>query len=1206
MDEYQQSSPSAPNAVKGSPTQAYDSFIDFEGFPSSATIDDGSPRNKISESKELHYFGGHNQSPPQQQQPMGSKDQQIFRRAPSSGSAGTPSYTTGSTSTGEKEGRCTNNNNSSRGGIIFESYEASTNNNSPSNNSNSVGSMNNSRDFGGSSQNNNRRSGASILDNIAEVAQHQRRVDNAMLNDTQMMRLINNNHIGTATARSTEQSNCQSHNTEIFNQKSPVLASISDSASKEKQLVPGQNSSPSISPQQQHSKSMLRKSKPGSVVVNKLVSMFSNANITNQQQHRSNQSNRQSSTTSSSQPMQNSKITTTTTYNTHNNNNNPPAISPARSNAQSSVTGYSGDGWPGTVDKRGRTYMMEPSYSESEGESMASPQRRWNRATTVGSGNNNMDQGEQTNFPMQNYCQGSKFNATATMQSEPIDLDEAYNNGIINEGKCDPIDLDDAYEGWREGRRDESKTAAGIQLVDALRMTTANHIHGQQQQLETPPPPTNEMLEENTKLRGIDLSGSEKRVRASRRRLPSPNIYNEEVDFDATTNFHIHNNNKSYKPQQRKQEQQQPQLIYNGHSQPLSEEAIRLNDSQSAPPRAGGNVMLRGYRGFIDKTKDVPNLMDDLESEASMGTGVYSTDLARRQQHTNNMGLFGLVLPTLPDSGSDVFDGIQEESFRLKVLEEQQCLQSLHFEGEKDDLPYSTQNNPFASSRTTKPKYYTANFMDHSLNISAVTNGSETHHLDDVDEEKEVLSLPDLSIYTIQPEMVTKLVRAFRKICTNQMEMTSSEENMLSNFENVVDIKKAFALCEMRSRIMETDIDRGLERRGGTNVVDDIVLTPYFQAASRVRDAVIVSKAWRDGATPKDVTTAYFLTRRSAKAYFVKRPIQRIKCPGMHFDSNDIMHRYWREEVKWLDDTDFMQMRCQSIGGAMMKGFEMFTIGDCQSILLRMTSDNCTELRRELRRAMMHQIEAEELMQDEMDKDGDEMIMLEVEHIYREATADVKTLSIKLVLADKAFQLVRNRMEQLVETIESLLIQVDDDNTRSDGEEVSSSSEVSEEEEYDVDVFAEFLYKERNKLDERAKRAELSAELAVREVRLAKQEAENIKLDKQREIDELKRRLVDMETMSQLSERHQLYYNGIQTNTSYFLDDAKSFLESTFDMDKEEDRKNRLKQQFRERRNVAAAAAAAKPNAKAGDFKDSEEMYNSLDFYSRSLNAVNN
>jgi hypothetical protein len=168
------------------------------------------------------------------------------------------------------------------------------------------------------------------------------------------------------------------------------------------------------------------------------------------------------------------------------------------------------------------------------------------------------------------------------------------------------------------------------------------------------------------------------------------------------------------------------------------------------------------------------------------------------------------------------------------------------------------------------------------------------------------------------------------------MEINSSND-MLSEFESLVDTKKAFALFEMRSRIMETDIDRGLERRGGTNVVDDIVLTPYFQAAHRVRDAVIVSKAWRDGATPKDVITAHLLTRRSAKAFFVPRLIERIRRPG-----NNSYKRYWLEEVRWLDDTDFMLLRCQSLGSGSMKGFEMFTIGDCQSILLKMTSDNAT------------------------------------------------------------------------------------------------------------------------------------------------------------------------------------------------------------------------------------------------------------------------
>ena len=103
---------------------------------------------------------------------------------------------------------------------------------------------------------------------------------------------------------------------------------------------------------------------------------------------------------------------------------------------------------------------------------------------------------------------------------------------------------------------------------------------------------------------------------------------------------------------------------------------------------------------------------------------------------------------------------------------------------------------------------------------------------------------------------------------------------------------------------------------------------------------MIVSKAWRDGATPKDVITSYLLTCRSAKAHFVRRPIHRVRRPGKPFYNRG--PQYWLEEVKWMDDTDFMLMRCQSLGAGTMKGFEMFTIGDCQSILLKMTSDNCT------------------------------------------------------------------------------------------------------------------------------------------------------------------------------------------------------------------------------------------------------------------------
>jgi len=913
----------------------------------------------------------------------------------------------------------------------------------------------------------------------------------------------------------------------------------------------------------------------------------------------------------------------------------PLSISPSRSNTQSSVSEYTGEssnynptGWPGTIDKRGRMYAMERSYSESENDSTSSPLMNMNQ--------------RRDEYPVQNY----RDNEVQQQQKEtwlngdnmpsshgPIDLDGAYNNtNVENERRSGPIDLDEAYENRFDNN---NKSAADVQLDAALQMrnntsqrqttnTTSMNSQTTRGRFQSSSQTTN-AIEQDAKLQGIDLTGSEHRVRASGRRLPSPKIFQEEVSFDTDPPHDTaYNNNNSYSSQQ--QQRNQPQT--------LSEEALRYKDSQSAPPREGGNLMLRGYRGFIDKTKDVPNLMDDLESEAS--TNIFSTADVRR--HAN----MGLTLPSMPrqqrrnsssrqtslgsivssniESESDVFDGVvQEEPFGLS--EEQyslwersqdapQAIQqhaSYNFEDE-EQVNFSTQYNPFTTSKPQHNSRAQSNsFLDPSLDISAVTRGSagvSSHHLrhDMEGEDEDFESLPDLSIYYVQPEMVRKMVRAFRKLCTSQMEFSSSEESMLYDFENLVDTKKAFALFEMRSRIMETDIDRGLERRGGTNVVDDIVLTPYFQAASRVRDAVIVSKAWRDGATPKDVTTAHLLTRRSAKAHFVKRPIYRIRRPGMsYYDSN--VPQYWLEEVKWLDDTDFQQMRCQSLGAGTMSGFEMFTIGDCQSILLRLTSENCTQLRRELKVAMLHSIEAEELMQEEIDLDGDENIVLEAEQLFRDATIEVKRLSVKLVLADKAFALVRNRMEKLVETIESLLVQIEDEDDVG-GESISSSVQ-SECDDFDEDnSYASQDSEDRGELVQRAKRAELSAEVAVRETLLAKQQAEQMQFDKQREIDELKNKLAEMETKSQLmaAENRKLYYGGgTQVSASFFLDDAKSFLGSTFDKEAEETRKQKLKSKFKQRRNPKVVEATPQRKNAVRD----EEIYSHHDFYTRALNAVN-
>ena len=63
-----------------------------------------------------------------------------------------------------------------------------------------------------------------------------------------------------------------------------------------------------------------------------------------------------------------------------------------------------------------------------------------------------------------------------------------------------------------------------------------------------------------------------------------------------------------------------------------------------------------------------------------------------------------------------------------------------------------------------------------------------------------------------------------------------------------------------------------------------------------------------------------------------------------------------------------------------------------------------------------------------------------------------------------------------------------------------------------------------------------------------------------------------METKSQIlaSEHQQSYFNRTQGKSSHFLDEAKSYLESTFDKDPGDmERKHRLKQQFRERRTLS-------------------------------------
>lgn len=155
--------------------------------------------------------------------------------------------------------------------------------------------------------------------------------------------------------------------------------------------------------------------------------------------------------------------------------------------------------------------------------------------------------------------------------------------------------------------------------------------------------------------------------------------------------------------------------------------------------------------------------------------------------------------------------------------------------------------------------------------------------------------------------------------------------------------------------------------------------------------------------------------------------------------------------------------------------------------------------------ATARQIEAE----DRMKEDGDfaDGMMTEAEMAYLTAMEEVKIISSQLVVAEKAFALVRDRIRNLVAKYESLLDKIDNDDLASSVVTANSSaysaysSRVSE---YD---------REERAWHRRQVRAELSAELAAREALLAKQgEARAVQEEKQQELHAIQMRLAELQS----------------------------------------------------------------------------------------------
>jgi len=423
---------------------------------------------------------------------------------------------------------------------------------------------------------------------------------------------------------------------------------------------------------------------------------------------------------------------------------------------------------------------------------------------------------------------------------------------------------------------------------------------------------------------------------------------------------------------------------FDDYTQSLTADQLASNDGRLPPHRSFG-AAAKGFSGLLDKTQDVPSLMDNFDSDSMASSKATSAQSYHRSAESD-------VFDGITTKESDVFDNLEQSprkqrNYPHSIAEEQEedgegfqliplpgglaAIQSTDFNfanrqtaSDYDDNLTNSEidNNGFVRLPDLKSMAQAGrsvhdsslhgihgNFPEPSVTIKkSVTSASmmsssdegSSMFTDPYENESSYLDVGgDLSEYYVHPRVMKLVLRRYRRLS----ERVNCDLS-LADFERVEDNTKALAMSEMRSRVMEKDIERDLERRGGTVVVDDMVTTAYFQAGLRVRDACIVSKAWRDGATTKDVMNSALMTRREHGTHMIRRPL-RSGNPGINSPfangAAGFSRRYKWEAVRWLDDADFMRLRCPSLGPRNMRGFEMFTVGDCQSMLLKLTNDQC-------------------------------------------------------------------------------------------------------------------------------------------------------------------------------------------------------------------------------------------------------------------------
>jgi hypothetical protein len=301
-------------------------------------------------------------------------------------------------------------------------------------------------------------------------------------------------------------------------------------------------------------------------------------------------------------------------------------------------------------------------------------------------------------------------------------------------------------------------------------------------------------------------------------------------------------------------------------------------------------------------------------------------------------------------------------------------------------------------------------------------------------------------------------------------------------------------------------------------------------------------------------------------------------------------------------------------------------INSASSILLTLAFLFQQELRLELNAATKRQIIAEELMKE--DSDASDESMTESEMKYLTAMEEVKGISKRLVNAEQAFTLVRDRVEKLVAKYEALLVKFDSESFAASSVVTCDSSYYSE---YDSDYWAAEDERERAVWARRAQRAELRAELAAREALLAKQEARIIQEEKQHELTVLRQKLNDLqsETSHAIAEKeHSVILArsfAMRRNDAVSPDSASNHSSGRISKGKVDSVKQRFRDRMAAKKQQSASPSVMEtpygalarnspsyitpspspPQNRSSLFRSAgEEMYQHLDFYERSLKAV--